>query len=567
SGRLQAHPSVSKKQLEAHSGGLIALSSGIDGEVERLLLKGERNKAEQAVHDYQRIFADDFYLELQDHGTSAEKRLNLEIVELAGRSGVPLVASNDVHYINKSDAVAHDCLLCIKNGDRLADDDRQRLPSDEYDLKSADEMAELFSHLPEAIENTKRIADRCEVTFEFGRPVLPSFPVPEGSDAAQYLRRQCEEGLRERYGKASDQVRRRLEYELGIIEKMQYCDYFLIVWDFMKYAHEQGILTGPGRGSAAGSLVSYVLNITDVDPIEHELIFERFLNPERVSMPDIDIDFPDTRRDEMLRYVADKYGNEHVAQIITFGTLAARAAVRDVGRVAGAPANLIDSLAKKIPSRPGVTLESAKKESIPLKNLLRESEEAARLFQIAGTIEGFPRHASTHAAGIVISKQPLTDVVPLQEGQEGLALTQFPMNILEEIGLLKMDFLGLRNLSLIENILNHIEKRTGVRPDLKTVSIEDEKTFRMLAAGDTTGIFQLESEGMRKVLKKLKPTAFEDIVAVNALYRPGPMENIPTYIGGKHGEISVNYIHEDLKPILEKTYGVIVYQEQIMQIA
>lgn len=563
SGRL----SLEKSQLAARSEGLIALSSGINGEIERFLLKGDWEKAKAAAEDYRRMFGEDFYLEMQDHGVSQERQLNLEVTRFAKQMGIPLTVSNDVHYVEKKDAIAHDCLLCIKNGDRLTDDSRERLPSQAYFLKTEKEMAAMFSHLPEALANTKRIADQCDVTIDFDRSVLPAFPLSKDTYAAQYLREQCEKGLHFRYGTLTEKIRGRLDYELSIIEEMQYCDYFLIVWDFMKFAHEQGIATGPGRGSSAGSLVAYVLGITDVDPIKHDLLFERFLNPERVTMPDIDIDFPDTRRDEIIHYVVDKYGSEHVAQIITFGTLAARAAVRDIGRVLGADPQIIDSLAKKIPHRPGITLEKARQESVPLKNLLRESKEAARLFEIAETIEGFPRHASTHAAGVVISKDPLTDVVPLQDGQEGIALTQYPMDILEELGLLKMDFLGLRNLSLIEHILRLIEKETGDCPDLKAISYDDSKTFHLLAAGDTTGVFQLESDGMRQVLKKLKPTHFEDIVAVNALYRPGPMNNIPVFISGKHNEREVTYIHDDLKPILQNTYGVIVYQEQIMQIA
>ncbi|HEX7064941.1 MAG TPA: DNA polymerase III subunit alpha [Bacillales bacterium] len=567
SGRFRTSPSLQKEQLAACREGLIALSSGPGGEIEKALMKGEREKAREAVQFYRRTFGDDFYLEVQDHGIADEKRLNLEIIELGKQTGTPVAASNDVHYIEKKDAVAFDCLVCIKNGDQLSNEDREKLPSREYSFKSAGEMESLFSHLPRAVENTQRIAEQCDLTIEFGRSVLPAFPLPEGTNATRYLREQCEKGLAERYGEGTEEIRRRLDYELGVIEDMQFCDYFLIVWDFMKFAHEQGIMTGPGRGSAAGSLVAYVLEITDVDPVKHDLLFERFLNPERVTMPDIDIDFSDSRRDEVIRYVAEKYGSGHVAQIITFGTLAARAAVRDVGRVLDAPPKLVDSVAKKIPSRPGITLEKAKQESAPLKKLLQESQEAVKLFEIAETIEGFPRHASTHAAGIVISKDPLTDVVPLQEGQEGIALTQYSMDILEELGLLKMDFLGLRNLTLIENILWLIEKSTDSRVDLKDIPFDDRKTFELLAAGDTTGVFQLESDGMRQVLKRLRPTHFEDIIAVNALYRPGPMDNIPTFIAGKHGKREVTYIHADLKPILERTYGVIVYQEQIMQIA
>ncbi|HET7578378.1 MAG TPA: DNA polymerase III subunit alpha [Bacillales bacterium] len=567
SGRFCPHPILGKEQLAACNEGLIALSSGINGEIEQYLTKKEHRKAKEAAKEYRRIYRDDFYIEIQDHGVSAERQLNLELIDFAKQTGISPAATNDVHYIEKKEAVAYDCLLCIKNGDKLSDEDRAKLPTDEYDLKSADEMANLFSYLPEAVRNTKRIADQCEITIDFDHSILPEFPVPGGASASDYLRELCKKGLAQRYEEVTGEIRKRLVYELKIIEEMQYCDYFLIVWDFMRYAREQGIMTGPGRGSAAGSLVAYVLGITGVDPIKHQLLFERFLNPERVTMPDIDIDFSDTRRDEVIRYVTEKYGSEHVAQIITFGTLAARAAIRDVGRVLDMPSKLVDSVAKTIPSRPGITLEKARQESIKLKNLLRESEQAAHLFEIAETIEGFPRHASTHAAGIVISKDPLTDVVPLQEGQEGIALTQYPMDILEELGLLKMDFLGLRNLSLIEHILQLIEKETGTRLDIKNIPYDDEETYRLIAAGDTTGVFQLESEGMRQVLKRLKPTGFEDIVAVNALYRPGPMDNIPTFIAAKHGEREVTYPHDDLKPILQNTYGVIVYQEQIMQIA
>lgn len=558
---------VDRRQLAKYGDGLIAISAGANGEVGQSLLKGERQQVQQIIENYQKLFGDDFYLALEDHNTPSEKQLNLDLVELSRQTGVELTVANDVHYLDQEDSVPHDCLLCIKNGDKLSETDREKLPSDEFYFKSGEEMKKLFSHLPEALANTESIANQCEVTIELGRPVLPEFPVPDGMNARQYLLDLCEQGLSERYRKMPDEVRARLDYELGVISDMQYSDYFLIVWDFMKFAHEQGIAMGPGRGSAAGSLVAYVLRITNVDPIAHQLLFERFLNPERVTMPDIDIDFPDTRRDEMIQYVAGKYGHEHVAQIITFGTLAARAAVRDVGRVLDTSPKLVDSVAKKIPSRPGVTLDAAKRESAALKDVLGKSEEAQQLFQIAKTIEGFPRHASTHAAGIVISKDELTNSVPLQEGQEGLALTQYSMDILEEIGLLKMDFLGLRNLSLIENILDLIEEDTGERINLEEIGFDDEATFKQLQAGDTTGVFQLESEGMRQVLQKLKPTAFEDIVAVNALYRPGPMDNIPTFIAGKHNEREVTYFHEDLKPILQSTYGVIVYQEQIMQIA
>lgn len=560
-------PMINKAILADYSKDIIALSAGSSGEIEKYLLEGDKEKAGKAALWYRNVFGSDFYMELQDHGVVKERQLNLKVMKLADEYNLPLSVSNNVFYVEKDDAVAHDCLLCIKNGYRLSDTDRPKLPTDQYYLKTEQEMTELFSYIPYALSNTKKIADKCDIIIDFNRSILPEYPVAEDQSKPEYLRTLCSKGLHERYIEPAKEIWERLNYELDIIEKMQYCDYFLIVWDFMKFAHEQGIATGPGRGSAAGSLVAYTLQITDVDPIEHELLFERFLNPERVTMPDIDIDFPDTRRDEVISYVVEKYGKEHVAQIITYGTLAARAAVRDIGRVLGSVPKLIDSVAKKIPGRPGMTLDKAKHESIPLRNLLRESEEAAHLYKIAETVEGFPRHASTHAAGIVMSKEPLTDVVPLQEGQEEIALTQYPMDILEELGLLKMDFLGLRNLTLIENILNLIELDSKIRIDFQSIDYGDRNTFELLANGDTTGVFQLESDGMRQVLRKLKPTCFEDIVAVNALYRPGPMDNIPTFIAGKHEEREVQYVHEDLKPILQNTYGVIIYQEQIMQIA
>jgi DNA polymerase-3 subunit alpha len=566
-GPYGGRPKITKEQLTEYSDDLIALSSGMNGEIERNLLQGELEKANTAAESYREMFGADFYLELQDHHVAKEKQLNLDLIRLSKQTGVELVASNDVHYLEKDDAVSHDCLLCIKNGSKIADEDRERLLSHEYDLKSPREMAELFPRLPAALSNTEQIASQCNVAIELGQSVLPKFPLLKGTGSAEYLRILCEQGLEERYTDITEKIRDRLEYELSVIDNMRFNDYFLIVWDFMKYAHEHGIVTGPGRGSASGSLVAYVLEITNVDPLEHDLLFERFLNPERVTMPDIDIDFPDTRRDEVIRYVARKYGEDHVAQIITFGTLAARAAVRDVGRALDLSLKLVDTVAKQIPSRPGITLVQAEKESPALKNMLKQSEEAARLYEIARTVEGLPRHASTHAAGVVISDETLTDVVPLQEGQEGVSLTQYSMDILEEIGLLKMDFLGLRNLTLIENILELIHTGTGKKPKLKNIPFGDEKTFQQLSAGDTTGVFQLESSGMRQVLQKLKPTEFEDIVAVNALYRPGPMDHIPTYISGKHGNREVIYLHEDLEPILKSTYGVIVYQEQIMKIA
>ncbi|AGA21376.1 Hypothetical protein A7A1_0758 [Bacillus subtilis subsp. subtilis str. BSP1] len=428
-------------------------------------------------------------------------------------------------------------------------------------------MQNIYREHPRALQASVEIAEQCRVDVSLGQTRLPSFPTPDGTSADDYLTDICMEGLRSRFGKPSERYLRRLQYELDVIKRMKFSDYFLIVWDFMKHAHEKGIVTGPGRGSAAGSLVAYVLYITDVDPIKHHLLFERFLNPERVSMPDIDIDFPDTRRDEVIQYVQQKYGAMHVAQIITFGTLAAKAALRDVGRVFGVSPKEADQLAKLIPSRPGMTLDEARQQSPQLDKRLRESSLLQQVYSIARKIEGLPRHASTHAAGVVLSEEPLTDVVPLQEGHEGIYLTQYAMDHLEDLGLLKMDFLGLRNLTLIESITLMIEKEENIKIDLSSISYSDDKTFSLLSKGDTTGIFQLESAGMRSVLKRLKPSGLEDIVAVNALYRPGPMENIPLFIDRKHGRAPVHYPHEDLRSILEDTYGVIVYQEQIMMIA
>ncbi|MEO3944012.1 DNA polymerase III subunit alpha [Gorillibacterium sp. CAU 1737] len=571
-------PRIDKEHLAKHAEGLICLSSCLKGEIPQLLLQGKMEEARTAAEGYRAMFGDDFYLEIQDHGMMEQKKIVQGMIALSEETGIPLVATNDVHYLRQEDHEVQDILLAIGTGKTLDDPDRFKMTVQELYMKSPAEMAELFPHLPEALANTQRIADKCTLTLEFGRSILPEFrPMPEGMDAPAYLRQLCREGLAERFpedasaiGSESDLActrRERLAYELGVIESMGFADYFLIVWDFIRYARENGIAVGPGRGSSAGSLVAYSLRITDVDPIRHNLLFERFLNPERISMPDIDVDFSDERRDEVIDYVVAKYGHEHVAQIITFGTMAAKGAVRDVGRVMNLPYAEVDRAAKMIPQRLGVTLKQALELNPDLRAQCERQASTRRLIDLAMKVEGMPRHASTHAAGVVISREPLTHYVPLQEGSEKTALTQFTMENLEAIGLLKMDFLGLRTLSIIERTLDWIQQETGEALDFAKLGFEDVATFELLGHGETTGIFQLESPGMRRVLKEMKPSSFADIVSVLALYRPGPMEFIPRYIECKHGLAEVVYPHPDLRPILEDTYGIIVYQEQIMQIA
>ncbi|MBT2656924.1 DNA polymerase III subunit alpha [Bacillus sp. ISL-18] len=556
------------KWLKSYSQGLIAISPGLEGEIEQSLLNGNEEYARRLILRLDQIFGNgNFFLSVQQHQLEDEKRIYKQFLTIANRENIPLVATNRVHYLEKEDTFAHECLLAIKNGDKLQDEHREKLDSDQFYLKSAEEMVDCFSEHPQALENSLNIAARCTVNIELNKTYLPAFPTEHGVPAEEFLDHLCEKGLYERFSNPDKEYLDRLSYELAVIKRMKFSNYFLIVWDFMRYAREHGILTGPGRGSAAGSLVAYVLYITDVDPIKHELLFERFLNPERVSMPDIDIDFPDHRRDEVIDYVAKKYGEMHVAQIVTFGTLAAKAALRDVGRAFGLNAKELEYLSKLVPSRLGINLDAAYKESERLRKFVKDSPLNHRLFETAIKLEGLPRHTSTHAAGVVISEKQLVELVPIQRGSGDVFLTQYSMEYLEEIGLLKMDFLGLRNLSLIETILTSIYRDTGRNVDIRQIPLQDANTFDLLARGETTGIFQLESEGMRKVLTRLKPSRFEDIVAVNALYRPGPMENIPLYIDRKHGRAAVEYPHPDLEPILANTYGVIVYQEQIMQIA
>ncbi|APB71782.1 DNA polymerase III subunit alpha [Paenibacillus polymyxa] len=569
-------PRIDMEALAAHHEGIICLSACLGGEVPQHLLHGREAEARRAAERYRNIFGDDFYLELQDHGLSEQKRVNPLLIALAKELDIPLVATNDVHYLTEPDADVQDVLICIGTGKTVDDEERLRIPTRQLYLKSQEDMARLFPHVAEAIANTVRIAEKCELELEFGQSILPEYrPLPEGMTSSSYLRNLCVQGLERRYGsdpgweqpEERERLNQRLNYELNTIDSMGFSDYFLIVWDFIAFAHKHKIATGPGRGSSAGSLVAYVLNITNVDPMKYNLLFERFLNPERISMPDIDIDFSDERRDEVIDYVVQKYGNEHVAQIITFGTLAARAAVRDVGRVLNVPYGEVDKAAKLIPAQLGINIRHALEITPELKTLYETKPKTRELLDMAIKVEGMPRHASTHAAGVVISRTPLTDAVPLQEGSEGVPLTQYSMENLERIGLLKMDFLGLRTLSIIERCIHWIAEDHGETPDFSRIPDNDPHTYDLLGKGDTGGVFQLESAGVRRVLKDLKPSVFEDIISVLALYRPGPMGFIPNFIQAKHGQIEIIYPHPDLEPILKDTYGIIVYQEQIMQIA
>lgn len=563
----QIQPRINKAILAKHTDGLIAIADARESEIARLLLAGDLAQAAQTAQWYQKLFGPEhFYLELQDHGLEIERRLNQRAVKLHQELGIPLVVTNNVHYVHQEDHELHDVLLAIKEAKTLDEPERFRYETDQYYLKSGEEMARNFAFAPKALENTLRIAERCELELVFDQHILPKFPLPDGVDPDDYLRQLCLQGCQERYGELTSELTERLNHELAIITGTGFTDYFLIVWDFMRYAHDHGIPTGPGRGSAAGSIVSFALHITNVDPLKFHLLFERFLNPERITMPDIDIDFAVERRDEVIRYVANKYGHDRVAQIITFGTLAARAAVRDVGRVQGLSLGLVDRVAKMIAQSPGMTIERAMQLNPDLVKLIQDNPQVAKLIQVARGLEGLPRHASTHAAGVVISRDPLTEHVPLQLGSEGLSLTQYPMEVLEQVGLLKMDFLGLRNLTIIQETLNHL-RSSGIELCLNQLPTDDETTFRMLSRGETTGVFQLESSGMRNVLRELKPSNLDDIIAVLALYRPGPMEIIPQYIQAKHGKEKVHYAHPDLEPILQETHGFIIYQEQIMQIS
>ncbi|WP_029688592.1 DNA polymerase III subunit alpha [Thermoanaerobacter sp. A7A] len=559
-------PRVDREFLKEHSEGLIALSACLAGEVPSYILRGEYEKAKEAALFYDSIFGrGNFYLELQDHGILEQQKVNKELIRLSKETGIPLVATNDVHYLEKKDAKAHEVLLCIQTGKTIDDEDRMSFPTDEFYLKSPEEMENLFSCCKEAIENTEKITDMCNVEFEFNKTKLPKYDLPEGVDSYEYLRNLCYEGLYKRYKNPSKEVIERLDYELSVIKQMGYVDYFLIVWDFIKFAKDNGIMTGPGRGSAAGSLVAYTLGITNIDPIKYNLLFERFLNPERVSMPDIDSDFCYERRQEVIDYVVKKYGKDNVAQIITFGTMAARAVIRDVGRALNYPYAEVDVIAKMIPFELGMTIDKALSLNPELKARYENEEKVKQLIDISRSLEGLPRHASTHAAGVVISKEPLVNYVPLQKNEDSI-VTQFPMTTLEELGLLKMDFLGLRTLTVIRDTIEMVEKNRGVTIDFDSMEYDDPKVYELISKGETEGVFQLESSGMKQFMAELKPKNLEDIIAGISLYRPGPMDQIPRYLANRNHPESIVYDHPLLKPILDVTYGCMVYQEQVMQI-
>ncbi|AST58346.1 DNA polymerase III subunit alpha [Thermoanaerobacterium thermosaccharolyticum] len=559
-------PRVDHEYLKNHSEGLIALSSCLGGEIPSYLLSDDYEKAKDTAILYNSIFGKgNFYLELQYHGLSEQEKVNSELIKLSKELDIPIVATNDVHYLDRDDHMAHEVLLCIQTGKNMDDADRMSFPTDEFYLKSSDEMYEMFSYCREALENTEKIAEMCNLEFEFNKTKLPKYDVPNGMTSAEYLRKLCIEGLNKRYANPSKEVIERLNYELSVIEKMGYVDYFLIVWDFIKFARDNGIMTGPGRGSAAGSLVAYCLGITKIDPIKYNLLFERFLNPERVSMPDIDSDFCYERRQEVIDYVVKKYGEDKVAQIITFGTMAARAAIRDVGRALNFPYAEVDAIAKMIPFEPGMTIDKAIGLNPELKEKYENDEKIRQLIEISRSLEGLPRHASTHAAGVVISSEPLVKYVPLQKN-EGSIVTQFTMTTLEELGLLKMDFLGLRTLTVIRDTLNIIKETRSIDVDIDNIDFEDKEVYALISKGDTEGVFQLESSGMKQFMTELKPEKLEDIIAGISLYRPGPMDQIPRYIENKNHPENIKYEHPLLKPILDVTYGCMVYQEQVMQI-
>ena len=562
-------PRVDKDILRTYSEGIICLSACIAGEVPRLINSGNMDGARRCVQEYIDIFGkDNYFLEIQNHDIPEEKTAAEGLRQLAQEFGIGLVATNDLHYVRREDAEAQDVLLCIQTTSNVDDPGRMRFPNDSFYLKSAEEMAELFGGYPEALENTCRIADRCNVKLEFGHLLLPEFPVPEGFDAVSYLRHLCEEALPERYEVVDETVRKRLDFELDIINTMGYACYFLIVWDFINYCRSHDIPVGPGRGSAAGSIVAYLLRITNIEPLRYHLLFERFLNPERVSMPDIDTDFCYVKRNQVLDYVVRRYGQERVSQIITFGTLQARAAVRDVGKALGMSYTSVDEVAKMIPRELGITLDKALKSSNDFKRAYESRPEVKKLVDLARSVEGLPRNAGTHAAGVIIAPRDLRDYVPLQQGSDNGVITQYDKNKVEELGLLKMDFLGLRTLTVIGDCIQFIKETTGETVDIDNIPLHDKETCEMLCRGETACVFQLESAGITKLVMDLAPESFEDLIPLVALYRPGPLGTgmAEDFIAGRHGQRTAEVLHPLMEPILEDTYGVILYQEQVMQI-
>ena len=560
-------PRVDLELLEKYHEGIIALSACLAGEVARYLARGMYEDAKIAALRYQDIFGKgNFFLELQDHGIPEQQTVNQQLLRMHRETGIDLVATNDVHYTMAEDAEPHDVLLCLQTQKKLSDENRMRYEGGQYYVKSPEEMARLFPYALEALENTHRIAERCHVEIEFGVTKLPKYDVPDGFTSWEYLNKLCQEGLEQRYHPVTEELKKRLDYELSTIKNMGYVDYFLIVWDFIKYARDNDIMVGPGRGSAAGSLVAYTLGITQLDPIRYDLLFERFLNPERVSMPDIDVDFCFERRQEVIDYVRRKYGDDCVVQIVTFGTLAARGVIRDVGRVLDMPYAQVDTIAKMIPQELNITIDKALGMNPEFRKAYEEQDDIHRLIDLAKRLEGLPRHTSMHAAGVVISQKDVSEYVPLSRAQDGSIVTQFTMTTLEELGLLKMDFLGLRTLTVIQNAVKMVEKSTGMLLDMQKIDYNDKKVLDSLGTGRTDGVFQLESAGMKSFMKELKPQSLEDVIAGISLYRPGPMDFIPQYIRGKNRPDTIRYDCPQMEPILKPTYGCIVYQEQVMQI-
>ncbi len=562
-------PRVDKELLRKYHEGIICLSACIAGEIPAAIIRDNPERADVLVQEYIDIFGkDNFFIEIQNHGMPEEKKANVELVKLAEKYDLGLVATNDSHYTNRNDSEFHDVLLCIQMGKTVDEENRMRFPNDNFYLKSPEEMEKLFGAYRGAIENTVKIAERCQVDFVFGQLHLPVFPVPDGMTDESYLRKLCKERLNDRYVTVTKLETERLDYELSVIQKMGYDSYFLIVWDFINYAKNHDIAVGPGRGSAAGSIVAYLLGITNIDPLKYDLLFERFLNPDRVTMPDIDIDFCYVKREKVIEYVVERYGSERVAQIITFGTMAAKGAIRDVGRALNMTYSEVDRIAKMIPAELNMTIDKALKSNPELQNAYQEEIAVTKLVDFARDVEGLPRHASTHAAGVVIARDPLTDYVPIQVSADGFAVTQYDKDRVEELGLLKMDFLGLRTLTVISDALVLIKENRGIKVDIDAIDLEDEKTAQMLSNGDTVGVFQMESSGMTTLVKELKPNGFADIIPLVALYRPGPLGSgmVTDFINGRHGRKEVKYLHPLLEPILKETFGVILYQEQVMQI-